>query len=93
MQQVGEGWFASLEEVPTHAMSMSVKQILESAKIYCSVPDERKAEAVRNTIEGEITAQVPASILKSHPSVALVIDEPAASRLSDESLAGVERIQ
>ena len=93
MQQVGEGWFASLEEVPTHAMSMSVKQILESAKIYCSVPDERKAEAVRNTIEGEITAQVPASILKSHPSVALVIDEPAASRFSDESLADVERIQ
>lgn len=93
LQQVGEGWFDTLEDVPTHAMSMSVKQILKSAKIYCSVPDERKANAVRDTLECEINPEVPASILRSHAATTLVIDEPAASRLSDSVLAGLERVE
>lgn len=82
LQQVGEGWFPSLSDVPTHAISMSVRQILKAEKIYCSVPDERKSEAVQATLEGPITPDVPASILREHPDVTLVIDEAAATKLS-----------
>lgn len=92
MQQVGEGWFASLDDVPTHAISMSVQQILKSAKIYCSVPDLRKAEAVRNTLEGPVTPEVPASILRTHPATTLVIDEAAAAELKDETIRSLERV-
>ncbi len=91
MQQVGEGWFETLDDVPTHAMSMSVRQILKAAKIYCSVPDQRKAEAVRNTLEGPITPEVPASILRTHGATTLVIDEAAASELSAEVRDALER--
>ena len=84
-QQVGEGWFASLDEVPTHAISMSVQQILKAKSIYCSVPDDRKSEAVRNTVEGDIDPTVPASILRSHEKTTLVVDQAAASRLSDST--------
>ena len=91
MQQVGEGWFETLDDVPTHAMSMSVRQILKAATIYCSVPDQRKAEAVRNTVEGPITPEVPASILRTHGATTLVIDEAAASELSAEVRDALER--
>lgn len=83
LQQVGEGWFEGLDDVPTHAISMSVQQILKSAKIYCSVPDERKADAVRRTLEDPVSPQIPASILRQHQGVTLIIDEAAASKLSD----------
>lgn len=85
MQQVGEGWFAGLSDVPTHAISMSVRQILKSQKIYCSVPDERKAEAVRATLEDEISPNVPASILRDHEGTTLVIDAAAGSKLSEST--------
>ena len=91
-QQVGEGWFASLDEVPTHAISMSVRQILKAKKIYCSVPDERKAEAVRSTVEGEISPNVPASILRTHDDTTLVVDQAAASKLGDAAHRAMEVI-
>ena len=91
MQQVGEGWFESLEVVPTHAISMSVHQILKAAKIYCSVPDERKAEAVRATLEDEIAPAIPASILRKHANTTLVIDEAAATKLGAELKSRLER--
>ncbi|NND98735.1 MAG: glucosamine-6-phosphate deaminase [Pirellulaceae bacterium] len=81
-QQVGEGWFASLSDVPTHAISMSVQQIMKSEHIYCSVPDQRKAAAVRATLEDEISPRIPASILRRHPAAKLIIDEAAATDLS-----------
>ncbi|MGB7326568.1 MAG: glucosamine-6-phosphate deaminase [Rubripirellula sp.] len=90
MQQVGEGWFAQLDDVPTHAISMSVKQILKSAKIYCSVPDSQKAVAVAATIEGPISPDVPASILKSHDQTLLIIDQASAAKLSSETLETLE---
>jgi glucosamine-6-phosphate deaminase len=80
-QQVGEGWFASLEDVPTHAISMTIHQILQSRKIICSVPDERKAPAVRDSVEGPVSNLVPGSILKRHPNTTLVLDRAAASLL------------
>lgn len=92
MQQVGEGWFDSIDDVPTHAISMTVRQIMKSAKIYCSVPDERKAAAVRATLEGPITPEVPASILREHDSATLIIDLPAASQLSPATTSKLVRV-
>lgn len=80
-QQLGEGWFDSLEEVPEQAISMSVRQIMKSRAIICTVPDERKAVAVKNTVEGSVTPEVPASILQQHPNCRLLLDEAAALKL------------
>jgi glucosamine-6-phosphate deaminase len=80
-QQVGEGWFAGLEEVPRRAISMSVRQILKAHEILCVVPDERKAAAVAATLSGEVRPEVPASILRHHPRVTLFLDGGSASRL------------
>ena len=82
-QQVGEGWFPSLESVPTQALSMSIRRVLSSRRIICSVPDLRKAEAVRASVEGPVTPNVPASILRTHPNCSLHLDRAAASLLSD----------
>lgn len=81
-QQVGEGWFASLEDVPGRALSMSVQQILASRRILCIVPDQRKADAVRNALQGPVTPDVPASILQTHPDTSVYLDRASASRLS-----------
>ncbi len=86
-QQVGEGWFDSLESVPKRAISMSIQQILRAKHILCAVPDRRKAEAVRNTAEGQITPAVPASILQQHAQVCLILDQSSASLLSAETLS------
>jgi glucosamine-6-phosphate deaminase len=84
MQQVGEGWFQSLEQVPARAISMSVRQILKSKQLVATVPDLRKAEAVKNALEGPVTPQCPASIVQQHENCFIFLDEPAASRLSGE---------
>jgi glucosamine-6-phosphate deaminase len=81
-QQVGEGWFQSIDQVPTQAISMSVRQILHSREIICIVPDSRKAEAVKACLEGEITPMAPASILRSHPNTTIYLDEDSAALLS-----------
>ena len=79
-QQFGEGWFPDLESVPRQAISMSVRQIMKSRAIVCTVPDERKAEAVKNATQGPVTVEVPASILQEHPDCRLYLDEAAASQ-------------
>ncbi len=84
-QQLGEGWFPSFEEVPQQAISMSVNQILKSRAIICSVPDKRKAEAVKNTVESEITPMVPGTALQKHPAVWLFLDRDSASLLKEVS--------
>lgn len=81
-QQTGEGWFASLDDVPRRAISMSIHEILRARRIICSVPDLRKAEAVRGAVEGPLTSLCPASILREHPSVDLLLDVASASLLS-----------
>lgn len=82
-QQLGEGWFATLDDVPRQAISMSVKRILASKQIICSVPDDRKSAAVVATVEGPVTPMVPASILQRHDQATLYLDTTAASRLAD----------
>lgn len=82
MQQVKEGWFKSLDDVPKRAITMTIPAILSSKSIVCSVPDERKAQAVKNTLEGLISPDVPASILRNHPIATLLLDTSSASSLT-----------
>ncbi len=82
-QQVGEGWFASIDEVPTQAVSMSVPQILQSHEIIVVVPAARKANAVRACVEGEISPMMPASILRTHPNTTLYLDADSAALLRE----------
>ena len=81
LQQVGEGWFNGIDDVPTQAISMSIRQIMKAKAIVCTVPDERKAEAVRNCLHGEITPMHPASILQTHTDCAVFLDAGSASLL------------
>ena len=81
-QQMGEGWFASIDEVPQRAISMSIKQILKSKHIICSVPGARKAIAVKDSLEKEISNLYPSTILRSHNNCTLYIDENAATILN-----------
>lgn len=85
-QQLGEGWFPTLADVPAQAISMSIQQIMKSRRIVCGVPDERKAQAVRRCIEGPVTNQAPASILQQHDDCEIFLDTAAASRLTQEVL-------
>jgi glucosamine-6-phosphate deaminase len=80
-QQVGEGWFASIADVPSRAVSMSVRQILKSREIICVVPDARKAEAVRACFEGEVSPMAPASILRTHGHTIVYLDRDSAALL------------
>jgi len=82
-QQVGEGWFSSIDQVPTQAISMSTQQILKARKILCIVPDQRKAEAVKNCAELEVSPMRPASILQTHTGVTLYLDRESSSLLSE----------
>jgi glucosamine-6-phosphate deaminase len=80
-QQLGEGWFPTLQDVPKQAISMSIRQILKAQAIVCTVPEARKAEAVKAALEGPVTPMVPASILQQHPAAALFLDRGSASLL------------
>jgi glucosamine-6-phosphate deaminase len=82
-QQVGEGWFRTIDEVPRQAVSMSVRQILRARAIVCTVPDARKARAVRDAVEGEIGPMVPASILRTHADCRMFLDRAAAALLRE----------
>jgi glucosamine-6-phosphate deaminase len=86
-QQVGEGWFPSLGEVPQKAMSMSICRIMQSREIICIVPDARKARAVKSCFEGEITPMAPASILRRHDQTTVYLDTHSAALLSPELIA------
>ena len=91
-QQLGEGWFQTLDDVPRQAISMSIKQIMLSKHIVCSVPDARKAMAVKNTLENTVSNIYPASILQMHPDCKLFLDQPAASLLSGNKISANSQI-
>ena len=80
-QQFGEGWFPTFDDVPKQAISMSIRQIMKSARLILSVPDRRKAAAVKGTVEGPVTPACPASIVQRHPDCTLYVDDAAASAL------------
>jgi glucosamine-6-phosphate deaminase len=81
-QQVNEGWFAKVTDVPRRAISMSIRQILRARQIIVVVPDDRKAQAVKNSLEGEISPTVPASILRTHPNATIYLDRDSAALLT-----------
>jgi glucosamine-6-phosphate deaminase len=80
-QQVGEGCFPNLESVPQYAYTLTVPSLLSAQRLFCIVPERRKAEAVRATLHGEITTGCPASILRRHPNATLYLDADSASLL------------
>jgi len=86
-QQLGEGWFATLADVPKRAISMSVRQILKAKRILCIVPDARKATAVKACFEGEISPLAPASILRTHADTTVYLDAHSAALLRPATLA------
>jgi glucosamine-6-phosphate deaminase len=86
-QQLGEGWFATLADVPQRAISMSVRQILKAKKILCFVPDARKAKAVKACFDGEISPLAPASILRTHADTTVYLDQHSAVLLNPVTLA------
>jgi glucosamine-6-phosphate deaminase len=89
-QQLAEGWFETFDDVPAQAISMSIKQIMKSKNIICSVPDRRKAAAVKNCIERPVHNRYPASILTMHPFCHYYLDEASASMLSKDIMENVQ---
>lgn len=85
-QQLGEGWFAALDDVPKRAISMSVRQILKAKRILCIVPDSRKAVAVKACFEDAINPLAPASILRTHPDTTVYLDRHSAALLRSATL-------
>lgn len=88
-QQFNEGWFKTIDDVPRQAISMSVKQIMRSENIVCSVPDARKAEAVKNSVEQAVSNRHPASVLQQHNSCTLFLDTTSACDLNMEKMKRV----
>jgi len=86
-QQLGEGWFARLEDVPARALSMSIRQLLKSREVLCVVPDARKARAVRDCLQGPVSRDHPASILQRHPRTAVFLDAASAALLERRPVA------
>lgn len=84
LQQVGEGWFESLEDVPARAISMSVRRIMKSKAVICACPDERKARAVAACLRGPVTPDAPSSILQEHDGAVVYLDPGSASLLESE---------
>lgn len=84
-QQVSEGWFETLEEVPRRAISMSVRQILKAREIVCLAPDLRKSVVVRQSFEGPVTPEMPASILQTHAGTTVFLDTASASLLREST--------
>ncbi len=80
-QQVGEGHFGGLDEVPTHAITLTIPALLAAKRVFCIVPEARKANAVYDTINGPITEACPASIMRQKPHVHLYLDAEAAAKV------------
>lgn len=80
-QQMGEGWFKTLDDVPRQAISMSCRQIMKSRALVAAVPDERKAKAVKACVEGPVSNLAPGSIMQRHEQAFVYLDRGSASLL------------
>lgn len=80
-QQVGEGHFASIEDVPSEALTLTIPALLRPAHVLAVVPEGRKARAVRDALTGPVTTDCPASVLRRHQHVRLFLDRDSASLL------------
>lgn len=84
MQQVNDGCFATLDNVPTHAITLTIPTLVSAKHMFCVVPASTKANAVRETVYGQITEDCPASILRKHSSAILYCDADSGCFLKDE---------
>lgn len=92
-QQVGEGWFPTVDDVPAKAVSMSCRQILKCHHIVSAVPHRVKAKAIHDTLTAKaVTADIPATMLRTHPHWSLFLDTDSASMLTLDEIAKVERL-
>jgi len=80
-QQVNDGCFAKIDDVPTHAITLTVPTLMAGKQLFCIVPAKTKANAVYKTINGDITDTCPASIMRTHPDVTLYLDADSSSLL------------
>jgi glucosamine-6-phosphate deaminase len=80
-QQLGEGWFPTIDDVPRQAISMTVYQIMRCRRIVSPVPYAVKADAIYKVITSDVSNQVPATILKTHPDAVVFIDEESGARV------------
>jgi glucosamine-6-phosphate deaminase len=81
IQQVHDGCFATLDEVPTHALTLTVPALFNAKYLYCMVPGFTKSIAVRKTLSDPVTTACPATILRQHPHARLFLNEDSASEL------------
>jgi glucosamine-6-phosphate deaminase len=81
-QQVNDGAFATIDDVPRHALSLTIPTIMACPRLFAIVPGPAKREAIKGTIEGPVATTCPASILRRHPDAHLFIDRDSASLLS-----------
>ncbi len=80
-QQVGEGYFAGLDEVPRQAVSLTVPMLLRPSRVLAVVPEARKAAAVKSALQGPVSPNCPASILRTCSQVSMYLDPESAARL------------
>jgi len=80
-QQVNDGAFASIEEVPRDALSLTIPTLMASPKLFAIAPGPAKRQAIKNTVEGPISTSCPASILRTHPDAHLFVDVVSAEYL------------
>jgi glucosamine-6-phosphate deaminase len=78
-QQVSEGWFKGVEEVPKQALTLTIPTLFRIPKLIVSVPGHRKAEAVRRTLKEPISADCPSTLLRTHPDVTIYLDADSAT--------------
>lgn len=90
-QQVGEAWFADISQVPKRAISMSAQQVLKANELLAVVPDARKADAIKNCLEGPVRPEAPASIMRRHPKATVYLDWHSASKLNSDLQAQLQR--
>ena len=81
-QQVNDGCFQTIDQVPTHALTLTIPTLYTVANIFCVVPAATKAEAVKNTVNGPVSEICPASILRTHDNAVLYTDSDSASLLN-----------
>lgn len=88
-QQVGEGHFPTLDAVPKQAVTLTCPTLMSARNLICSIPERRKAEAVRHALEGPLSEGCPGSLVVTHPSARIYLDPESASELSASSVSRI----
>jgi glucosamine-6-phosphate deaminase len=90
-QQAAEGWFKSFQDVPSHAMTLTIPTLFRVPKLILSVPGPRKAKIIRRTLEEPISTACPATILRTHPDATIYLDRESAAELEGLKITATSR--